>query len=84
MTFYNKKTPTQTACAHSHVLTDTHAQSLMRQMADGWRMNQTVRVIFRCNGAVNDSALLECYGILHKLQCMHYQLVWETEEFIFV
>lgn len=53
----------------------TLPQSLMRQMANDWRMNQTVRVIFRCNGAVNDSAVLECCGILHKLQCMHYQLV---------
>lgn len=59
-------------------------QGLMRQMVNGWRMNQTVRVISRCNGAVNDFALLDCYRILHKLQCMHYQLVSETEEFILV
>lgn len=62
----------------------TRTHSLMRQMANGWWMSQTVRVIFRCNGAVNDSALLERYRILHKLQCMHYELVWETEEFILV
>lgn len=72
--------------AHSCVCRCTHAhtQSLMRQMANGWRMNQTVRVIFRCNGAVNDSVVLERYRILHKLQCMYYQLVLETEEFILV
>ncbi len=70
-------------CIHTHTHTHTHVESL-RQMANGWWMNQTVRVIFRCNGAVNDSALLECYRILHKLQCMRYQLVWETEEFILV
>ena len=60
---------------HTHTHTHTRIQSLMRQMANGWWINQTVRVTFRCNGAVNDSALLECYRILHKLQCMHYQLV---------
>lgn len=62
----------------------TCVQSLMRQMADCWWVNQTVRVIFRCNGAVNDSAVVECYRILHKLQRMHYQLACGTDEFILV
>lgn len=54
----------------------------MRQMANGWQRNQTVRVIFRCNGAVNGSALLECCTVLYKLQCVHYWLACETEEFV--
>lgn len=58
-------------CVHTHA----HKESWMGQMANGWWMNQTVHVIFRCNGAVNDSAVLEHYKILHKLQHMHYQLV---------
>lgn len=54
----------------------------MRQMANGWQMNQTVRVIFRCNGAVNDFVLLECCTVLYKLQCVHYRLAREPEEFV--
>lgn len=57
---------------------------VVRQMVIGCWMNQTVRVIFKCNGAVNDSVLLECYRILHKLQSMYYQSVWQTEESIFL
>jgi len=72
--------------AHKQVNTfvRTVSQSLMRQMANDWWMHQTARIIFRCNGAVNDSAALERNGILHRLQCMHYQLLEVTEEFIFV
>lgn len=74
-------TNTQTATL---VCVPTSVLSLSRQMANCRWVNQTVHVIFRCNGAVNDSAVLECYRILYKLQCMHYQLVCETEEFILV